>query len=60
MFCLAANYNAPHNNTPMLGVHAREAGLARGLEMDDLSFRLGDRGRYVALVVFLGNVFLNV
>ena len=30
MFCLAANYNAPHNNTPMLGVHAREAGLACG------------------------------
>ena len=25
MFCLAANYNAPHNNTPMLGVHGREA-----------------------------------
>ena len=25
MFCLAANYNAPHNNTPMLGVPAHEA-----------------------------------
>ena len=32
MFCLAANYNAPHNNTPMLGVLAREAGLARRLK----------------------------
>ena len=30
MFCLTANYNAPHNNTPMLGVHAREARLACG------------------------------
>ena len=48
MFCLAANYNAPHNNTPMLGVHAREAGLARVFEMDDQWFRLGDHGRYPA------------
>ena len=30
----------------MLGVHAREAGLARGLEMEDRWFRLGDRCRY--------------
>ena len=50
MFCLAANFNAPHNNTPMLGVHARESGLARVFEMDDQSFRLGDHGRYVPLV----------
>ena len=28
-------------------MHAK-AGLARGFEMDDLSFRLGDHGRYHA------------
>ena len=48
MFCLAANYNAPHNNTPMLGVHAREVRLARAFEVDDRWFRLGDHGRYAA------------
>jgi len=42
----AAAANAPQNNTPMLGVHAREAGLARLLKMDDQPSRLGDHGRY--------------
>ena len=51
MFCLAANTNAPHNNTPMLGVHAREVRLARVFEMEDLPSGLGDRCRYVARVV---------
>ena len=32
----------------MLGVHAREAGLACVFEVVDRWFRLGDHGRYVA------------
>ena len=28
MFCLAANTNAPHNNTPMLGVHEPKSHFA--------------------------------
>ena len=35
MFCLAANYNAPHNNTPMLGVHARGALIRAGVKWLD-------------------------
>ena len=31
----------------MLGVHEREAGLARVFQVDDCWFRLGDHGRYV-------------
>ena len=35
MFCLAANYNAPHNNTPMLGVHAHGALIRAGAKWLD-------------------------
>ena len=36
------------NQHEHLRVCAREAGLARGFEVDDQPFRLGDRGRYRA------------
>ena len=34
--CLAANYNAPHNNTPMLGVHEHEAAGRAAFENNDV------------------------
>ena len=43
MFCLAANYNAPHNNTPMLGVHAHGAAKSVRFEMDSHLSPPGDR-----------------